>query len=384
MNTLGKGPMGLIGSGVSYFDAYCLRMTCRNAREYVHQDLRKIIDDRIPLRGRPSGKELGFSDLLLRHGHYLSGSFILQCIFNETWDRVGCGGGDSDIDVYVMEKDAPGKIREYKDFTHTEGYLTEFTRDITRDIDLVGEYESDFIDDSHTYGPFSVKAYNFWLSSGLIQLNYIKIIQESPHENVPQFIDHCSDFAFCKVYFDGNKLHIKSIDSLIHRKCTFNIKNVDINYEKNVGNFGRRLLFRENFYVKLMKNRIKKYRVRGFTINLHPETQKALDRYDSREEYETHQHMDRKKWHQHWIDDWCNEKLHVAGFRFYREDQKTDHNYNSKLYYELNDEEDLEYFEDSLIEKVDEECDEIEDILARSERCKIKYKSRGCIATIKL
>jgi hypothetical protein len=95
------------------------------------------------------------------------------------------------------------------------------------------------------------------------------------YDSVPQFIEKETDFSFCKVWFDGDHLHLSDINAMFSKRCSLNMRD----YNLNECYYG---LVRDLPDINTrMFRRVEKYRARGFQIDsdlpdLEQEAEKAF------------------------------------------------------------------------------------------------------------
>ena len=156
-----------------------------------------------------------FMDFIKNNNMYISGSFALQCILDETWEH-------SDIDIYHRH----------------DGTLYGPTYKLCHEtyIDMIGIWNDDL------FAVYNNEDYK----------RVIQIIQiQSKHENnLINIIKRTFDFDICKnaIYFDKNKLrvYIYNLENISNKKFVY-----------TVGKLGRNEC-----------ERISKYQTRGFDIKL--------------------------------------------------------------------------------------------------------------------
>jgi hypothetical protein len=173
-----------------------------------------------------------FQDLLIGHHAIISGSVILQIIYNETWK-------ESDIDIFCNEEN-----------------LNEF--------DVVFRHLGFYSYNQHnTYGnlPLTSIKYSKW---GTCDINLI-CNQLYPSKNIKEVIYNTFDYDCLINTWDGKNLEIYNIDSIITRKlvlkndpmCIY-AKMLQVNVDVLKDHF--------DFYQKTVY-RLKKYKERGFTYD---------------------------------------------------------------------------------------------------------------------
>ena len=160
---------------------------------------------------------------MLKSNAVISGSFLLQCILDETWDG-------SDIDFYV-------DICELVKFNSSEIVMQRFFTNICKTIDKPSNYANN---------DFYNKVLNYEINNQKIQLCCVK-----SDGTISDYIKSECDFNICaNVYYPNNTLEIKSLYNILS-------KNVYLNKSKDI-------MFKN---IKNTIYRLTKYESRGFHFN---------------------------------------------------------------------------------------------------------------------
>ncbi len=208
----------------------------------------------------------------------ISGSFILQCIYNETYDN-------SDIDIYYLltgkyhhsKKKLPRRIymNERETFVHVGGYRSNNKPLLTY---LTNTFD-DNVDDNwiHGYGVLDMSSRYF--TRNHLKINYIEINdQDNIYNSIYNSISKNFDLEFCKCTYDGEILRIKNFDSIINKHSLINID--DIIKKKQLSN-----MFYFSTHMEIRKqvlHRINKYTDRGYQINTQEKNHKIVSKRDKK------------------------------------------------------------------------------------------------------
>lgn len=169
--------------------------------------------------------------ILTRLGAVISGSFILQCILDETWD--------SDIDFYVSDLDNDiNRGKSELDYFFYENYLQYNYRDITnyscnltitsiRDYLLVKNSNPEVKNAILATNVYAHRPYGKTITVNdvvydVCKLQCIKI--NCRRDQLIQFIVHDYDFDLCKNVFyftDSPHLYIHSLQDIINKTTKF-------------------------------------------------------------------------------------------------------------------------------------------------------------------
>lgn len=87
-------------------------------------------------------------------------------------------------------------------------------------------------------------------------------------DSVLSYINRCSDFSFTKVAYDGQKIYIQDLDSLLLQRATVWVENMDYERRLRDGKLGVYGEFcRKRFYYRLICRQLK-YMERGFQVKV--------------------------------------------------------------------------------------------------------------------
>ncbi len=172
----------------------------------------------------------------------ISGSFILQCIYNETYDG-------SDIDIFDY-------LDDYYEFgMHNADYITPISKYLSK----ISDSEELFALDRNlnVYGNMQLSPSYFTV--GKAKINYIRIYKNSTIPNIYTYIDKNFDLDCCKCTYDAIQLKIFDIKGVINKEIIINTNKYAYNHPLiiNITNHELRLRLFERAY---------KYVRRGFNI----------------------------------------------------------------------------------------------------------------------
>src|SRR5437762_2808080 len=177
----------------------------------IYQRLQKILGDHTDK----------FLELLSENSGVISGSFLLQCILNETYT-------ESDIDIYIP---IPYYETQAGSFTSIENYIYNIMK---------GKY----ITSSYQYEPENIayiREYHF-----NVKLQIIYIISKNPLEDLWKTIRDLYDFDILKNIYSSNALKIHKLSDIMTKSTTFgytwSLKASIIRYNKYIN---RGITFKE-------------------------------------------------------------------------------------------------------------------------------------------
>jgi hypothetical protein len=172
-----------------------------------------------------------FQHLLIHYQAVISGSVILQIIYNVIWEY-------ADIDIFCLE----------------DGYeeIIKFIKQCRGDVSM---YEYGL------YGVLPLKNAKLYINDS----STINVVWNSVFRNdsVKESIFKSFDYQCVMNTWDGEKLEIFNFEDIIHKRIT--IKNSPVEMYKKINN--KRIITSPfNLYVNL-RRRLEKYKERGFTCN---------------------------------------------------------------------------------------------------------------------
>lgn len=156
-------------------------------------------------------------EIMINHGAFISGSFIIQCILDENWSDVH---KDTDIDIYVPLNEvkehvfADGTIvyfNKLEDYLYDEmGYDNQLVLPCKRYTRYKNDKELPTMNNIRTYSRFG---------------NNIQIISLNTDNSYDynHFVD-LFDFDICKnIYYPNKKLYVSCIDNIMNRQAHFDV-----------------------------------------------------------------------------------------------------------------------------------------------------------------
>jgi len=251
---------------VLYFDniidLWNVRNACKNARGIINGQLtQKLMKLLIQKRLSQKGVNPEYLDgLLIKTNSVLSGSFILQCLLNVSWDN-------SDVDIF-------SKIRQSKILTKREQIQPE---PIQNNIKApIHKFEAYFwqLYNQHVgsekeklffpYGqgnpesPYTAiigygysRKYEFENNGDKVILNFI-----GTRRNSKKIVRKCFDLSIVRNYYDGKKVRLENIMHILTRRARlmpFSDMGKMVNGKLDPS----------------VKKRLEKYKERGFRIKHH-------------------------------------------------------------------------------------------------------------------
>jgi hypothetical protein len=264
---------------LNYFDM--LALTSLSPDEELIQSLfppKLYVNQRLVQLGINS-KE--FNSALIKSESIIAGSFPLQCLLGECWD--------SDLDIYnktLQPTYGAGYNYEWLEkYFQTDNNIIEVTKYSMYKTDEVTRYSNKRHSGDRDICKSDIR--RLIPLGGYGKINTIQdVINFKINEFPCQFISHrprifmnrpedrgydvfdCFDFEFCKLKYDGKKLHVISDMNIIRNKtCTLTQKHVNDIFLKNVGQKRSRCKsYKKEDFDYLIEKRINKYRKRGFNI----------------------------------------------------------------------------------------------------------------------
>lgn len=246
---------GKIIDFLNFLDCFTFRQTCKtnNVLMKKKQFLRKtdfscILHDK--LKKLVIDPNCFLKELEKSEG-YISGSFILQCIYGIDYE-------DSDIDVYHLLHETKDKkindiLTSCKNF-YNGNKGSSFKKYIHTNFKLLKSNQNYITQTVHQ----SLYGFN------KTKINLLMIEPSNQYQSELQYIRKIFDFSICKVaYFPKqNKLYIFNITDLIQKKGTYS--STKIITERCLKQFS--YLYSKEVVNKILSLRVKKYERRGFKI----------------------------------------------------------------------------------------------------------------------
>ncbi len=177
------------------------------------------------------------------HKHYLSGSFLLQCLNGDNWP-------DSDIDCYFIANEKCTSYNKEGDdiLAHDFSHNLLITNQVHHGIPL-------------TYTGLPVFSYHYKLAKNSSKVLNLIQIQIQENKNVFDYVSKICDFAFTKILFDGINLFVYDWNSIITKYTIVNVDMKDHECESLVA-------FCDKYYLHRIITRIVKYEKRGFRLEI--------------------------------------------------------------------------------------------------------------------
>lgn len=216
MSILTKDIWTLISDYLCYVDKYALKLVCKKSSK-IKLDFKKILTDKLSIIIDNTEE---FLIKILESGAIISGSFILACLYDID--------DFNDVDI----------------FDPTENYSDCFT-EISKYLYQKYKYDN--------------KTYKFVFCVRDFHTKYKKIQHIMVPLNPINYINATFDMEICKNFFDGEKLYIKSWNKLINRSDYIKPNGLLMEYYVDTSKVK-----------ELSFNRLKKYKERGFNVQLHP------------------------------------------------------------------------------------------------------------------
>lgn len=182
------------------------------------------------------------ADHVFKTKHSLFGSFLLKCIYqvSDVWDN--------DVDLL-----GNSNITYDLDIHKEETHFTTLVNNI---------YKNKYKIKTELYknqgNSFGVRKFNH---TEYRDIDHVIILDSKPHH---EFVSHF-DFDFCKICFDGNKLFISNLQSIINKSSMINITALENCF--NMTEYGFRCdpcVRRVNYVYDKLIERMDKYTNRGF------------------------------------------------------------------------------------------------------------------------
>lgn len=187
-----------------------------------------------------------FCDQLYQNQCILSGSFPLQCILGEEWEKY-------DIDIFTSN-------------INTKPYRYYFrSKEYTYDLEAIEYYlYKDLwepMKNTNEEPPMHLRAHNFFPNyTNVFYVNtyhlvkidiQLIVVDKNKYKDIKDYINQF-DIDVCKMMFDGKKFYYKNWNDIIRKKSNY-VMYIDLqNHDNEYGRYLRTI------------DRIKKYKTRGF------------------------------------------------------------------------------------------------------------------------
>ncbi|CAK7994780.1 Hypothetical protein POVR1_LOCUS304 [uncultured virus] len=266
--TIGKDSISIICHHLSYIDLLSLKRSCKDLSTtalppFINVFISKLLECSVV----PSlGAAQTFCDDLYETGAFVSGSFILDCLFNTNVHQ--------DIDIYDQSNSQMSpqgdKFKNFGDeqLRFTQSLYKNGFKAICGNLgpdpilrkfihrNYPGVTEEIF--DERSFGKLGMEFSN--TTCDLIQIIPVCLDKRGERSSVPRFINASFDLDICKSRFDGKNLIISHPDKLIHKYDFIkpNTRFVVSIYPPSPSYDGHKT-----------EERMGKYRERGFNIQYH-------------------------------------------------------------------------------------------------------------------
>lgn len=206
----------------NYVDTLSLKYTCKICNILIPtKDFNLIVQEKLE-------RYLGdaayvFLQNLWNTNHYISGSFILKCLYGEDskiWD--------GDIDIYTFS-DSPKIVSDYLDFK-TKGEFINKLYDLsfmTEPYEMVKQtiiaYGYNFTGTVHRRFEWKGLGIDLIMVVNKERTAYCKncsldLARKESYSNIFDFVETTFDIDVCKILYDGKKLYIKNKGDLLDRR----------------------------------------------------------------------------------------------------------------------------------------------------------------------
>lgn len=279
-----------INDFLPWIDAFMWKQSCkvvsicvveRATRPWYQDDYKLVLAH---LTGRIPNP-VAFCAALKNHEHYLGGSSMLSCVLSEEWKDAPV----NDIDVFTRSELRADSDSEYKYPTdhlplHQYSGHTQFMHDAFEfqekfhtESEIRGfDWERDQINTNEKlsskmrrfyhqdeYEMLALHAIGYQIHETKEKMDYV-FVNRQEYSSVKDFFNGCNDFAFNCILFDGVRFHVKFPDSIVERKCLVKTDNIKLFRKKKHHSWDK---IRVQLWKRLLA-RCKKYRERGFSIDL--------------------------------------------------------------------------------------------------------------------
>jgi hypothetical protein len=233
-------------------DKFCLSNTCKLYNK-LKPDFVQVIMEQLEKCLSVNVEELG--QFLKNKKGVISGSFILQCLYDENYE--------TDIDIFIPSdntnsNDYNNSLFETCRFFFNRGYRNT---EQSADDQLL---KCDGMDDAVNclrYGLVPAVSYKYKKEG----FNHVNIIY-TEWNNIFEYIDFYFDFSVCKNIFDFDTLKICDVEGIITKTTKH---NTDFNrYRKHISNNNPILKERDpkDVFKDVTQKRITNYQNKGFKI----------------------------------------------------------------------------------------------------------------------
>lgn len=227
MSNLSSDIWPIVARYLCYVDKYSLKLVSKKMHK-IKLDFKPIVINKL---GKIIDNADEFCNKLHQYKCIMSGSFILSCLYDEDYFN--------DVDLFDKEI--------AQSFENNASHRNGFSEYLYKN----GKYPYEFKPYEEAY---VIRNFNF---CGTKIQHICSLIDPV------KYIDLTFDMDICKSYFDGEKLYVKSWDKLFNRKDYIKPNGLLMQY------------YSKNVHVEnLCRDRIEKYRLRGFDIQYHPEYDK--------------------------------------------------------------------------------------------------------------
>lgn len=262
-----------VSSFISYIDLISFTIAFPDIRNYVFKskyNMKKIIDDRLKeIFGEKVDEVIAN---LIKFNNIISGSFILQCLYNVSWDG-------SDIDIYCLNNKSSYYYHEIEPVNFKDPEDKYQPKDLSslgflKYMSISGLKCTKFNECITRYSYMSILASRKYQFNTELEINHIIISNKKKskahkiYENFYSFIEYMFDLDICKNYYDGKHVYIYDIHGLLYRRA-----QLSLNINKYVENYDAKIGYKSLSEISQMSKdhlmeRYQKYIDRGFKIEI--------------------------------------------------------------------------------------------------------------------
>lgn len=258
MDSLHLDCLQLIGNRLSIVDTRSLRLVCSLASKIKTPIFRDVFIERLLEHHIvPTIEEANeFCNGLFESGAYVSGSFILDCLYQTNFH--------CDLDVY----DVTNNDGEYKPGTDNMKFMQYLYKSGFKNLTM--RYRSMYNMRNYLHSTYPG---NKTLEHSGHQFECCDTIQVIPIPMpIPKFVNSTFDLDLCKNIFNGNDLMVRDWNKLISRRDHIkpNTETLWNFYHEGYETVDDYMLDRMPSKSRTALKRIEKYRSRGFDIQTHP------------------------------------------------------------------------------------------------------------------